>query len=335
MRRYSFGLLVGSLTLALSALLVAGCGSSKTDDDDDYVPKRKAKKSGGGARPVQLLKVVKAAERGVIKGKVNWTGGDVAFDNLTADLKKLIGASENAAYCLTGKLGGEAADFKTTIQPCETVQQRYRIGANKGLGNVFVWIEPERGHYFEIPKEQIDAVAKEEVTLHQPHCAFLPHCTVLFPSYYGADGKQVPTGQKFLVENDARVGHNANIQGPVNGSRSNSIPVGSKLQVDLVPEKSEVTVSCNVHGWMRAYMRVFDHPYAAVTSVGADRKAKKWEDLASPAVGSFEIKGVPVGAKVKFFAWHEELGFINKGGSTGEEMVLKKDNDITIDAKPK
>jgi hypothetical protein len=159
------------------------------------------------------------------------------------------------------------------------------------------------------------------VRIHQPHCAFMPHCTVLFPSYY-SEGKQVPTGQKFLIENDAIVTHNSKILGgPINGTANFTMqPKGQPAERTLRPEKAEIGLKCDIHGWMTAWIRVFDHPYATVTSVGADVKNKKWEDLASPKFGEYEIKGVPVGAKVKLMVWHEDLKFLP---GSGKEIVLK------------
>src|SRR5262249_36233948 len=153
---------------------------------------------------------VTATKYSTLKGKVVFEG-DASFQGLTESLQKTIAGSPDRAYCMS------ASEY-------ETNQQMYRVGANKGLGNVFVWIQPERGSYFVVPKEQLDAVPKE-VLLHQPHCAFLPHAQVLFPSYYGADGKQVPTGQKFVILNDATVAHNAKVTGSArNNLGSQSIP---------------------------------------------------------------------------------------------------------------
>ena len=45
-------------------------------------------------------------------------------------------------------------------------------------------------------------------------------------------------------------------------------------------------LACNIHGWMKAYVRVFDHPYYAVTD----------ED------GKFEIKLARVGAAIHHLA---------------------------------
>ena len=52
-----------------------------------------------------------------------------------------------------------------------------------------------------------------------------------------------------------------------------------------------VPFKCDVHGWMRAYVGVLDHPFFAVT--GPD--------------GTFSLKGLPPGTYT-VEAWHETLG---------------------------
>jgi uncharacterized protein (DUF2141 family) len=52
-----------------------------------------------------------------------------------------------------------------------------------------------------------------------------------------------------------------------------------------------IPVTCEVHGWMQAYIGVIDHPYFAVT--GDD--------------GSFTLQGLPPGTYT-LEAWHEKLG---------------------------
>ena len=48
---------------------------------------------------------------------------------------------------------------------------------------------------------------------------------------------------------------------------------------ELVADRFPITVSCTIHPWMRAWIRVFDHPYYAVTDDN----------------GHFEIKDAPAG----------------------------------------
>jgi Polysaccharide lyase family 4, domain II len=58
-----------------------------------------------------------------------------------------------------------------------------------------------------------------------------------------------------------------------------------------IPKAGLMELSCYVHPWQRAYIYVFDHPYAAIT----DEK------------GRFTIKDIPPGTYA-VEAWHEALG---------------------------
>jgi hypothetical protein len=315
MRRFHLGLLTAALPFLMLSLVLTGCKGSKDDEDDDDRGRRPGKttKITTTGPKAASLKPVTATEYGVIRGKVTITEPPANLEENTKKLQAGISTSGDKNYCLKG------ADY-------ETSQQAYRIGANKGLGNVFVWIVPEAGHYFEVPADQLAKFKDTEVIVSQPHCAFMPHAAVLFPSYY-KDGKQVPTGQKLVAENDAAVNHNVKVSGgPLNPEKGRMLPKGDTESFVLKPEKGPVTVSCNVHSWMKAYLRIFDHPYAAVTSVGADLKKKQYEDAKSPKFGTYEIQGVPVGAKVRIVAWHEDLQFLE--GDTGRELVIKKENVV-------
>jgi len=61
-----------------------------------------------------------------------------------------------------------------------------------------------------------------------------------------------------------------------------------------------VTVKCNVHPWMKAYVGVQRHPFFAVT--GAD--------------GTFSLKGLPPGDYV-IEAWHEKYPAIQQNVTVG------------------
>jgi hypothetical protein len=307
-----------ALTLGL---LLTGCSGKKGDDDDDTAPRsnKKSSRQKGSTTPAESLKPVKATEYAKLTGMVTWSGDKPNLDEMTKNLQ--AGMKNDTEYCLTGTTK-DGKKGPHPIHDYETFQQVFRIGDNKGLGNVFVWIQPERDHYFEIPADQLAKFKDSEVLISQPHCAFLPHASVIFPSYY-KDGKQVPTGQKLTVENDAVVSHNSKVAGgPRNPGGNQTLSPGGKESFVLKPDSTPITVSCGIHTWMKAYVRAFDHPYAAVTSTGGDVKAKKYEDPKSPNYGTFEITGVPVGAKVRIFAWHPDLGPLN--GSSGEELTIQK-----------
>jgi hypothetical protein len=78
---------------------------------------------------------------------------------------------------------------------------------------------------------------------------------------------------------------------------------------------------------MDARVGVYNHPYATVSrsdTAPKDLQAKK--DAAD--FGTYEIKGVPSGVKVKVIAWHERLGFLT--APTGDDLDLK-DGETTKD----
>ena len=185
MKRFQLGLFTAVFSFLVLSLLLTGCGKHKDDDDDDDLIRGKGSKvkAGGGAPKASTMKPVTATEYGVIRGKVAWTGDLPDIGKLTDELRGLISKkADDRDYCMSGK------DYETT-------EQVYRIGDNKGLGHVFVWIEPEAEHYFEVPADQLKKYQDTSATISQPHCAFLPHTTVLFPSSI-KNGKEEPTGQE-------------------------------------------------------------------------------------------------------------------------------------------
>jgi hypothetical protein len=136
--------------------------------------------------------------------------------------------------------------------------------------------------------------------------------------------KLVATGQKFLVKNSAPINHNTNWKGGTDnpgdnkvipkreGDKINSIEVPS-----LEPSNQEVIFKCDIHGWMSAYARVFDHPYAAVT--GQD--------------GGFELKNVPAGAEVSIVVWHEEAKYVTP--EAGEPITVEDGKTLEKNFKVK
>jgi hypothetical protein len=251
----------------------------------------------------------------VLKGKVTIKG---AAPNLAALTKQLHEQIERKAdqkdYCL------KCADFEKT-------PQAYRLGGpeNKQVGNVFVWIAPETGTFFQIDDKQLEAAKKQEIALRQPHCAFIPHCLVHFPGYRDAENpkKLKPTGQVFKVYNDAEVTHSTNWKSLRNVGDNVIQAAGQSRTYDhVIPDKSPVYIRCDIHPWMDAWMWVFDHPYAAISL--AEPKVKKDDK----AFGTYEIKGLPAG-KVLLFAWHEKVGYLTKGAKKGEPIELK-DRETTV-----
>jgi hypothetical protein len=326
MRRLHLGVLASVVPALLLSLALVGCGGKedKGTTDGGKPAADSGKKSGtsGGA--------LKAIERGkgTLVGKVELVGAKPDLKALNeALLKQINEKKDDKDHCLSPKAPQDEKD-----------EQSWRIGDNNGVGNVFVWIgPPSRNEYFKIDEAQRKEVPKE-VTMDQPFCAFVPHCVVLFPKYTevkGAKKSQAETGQKFIVKNSATISHNTKMDGGADNPGGNeTLPPGKPFNPQMfTPSPEPIVIRCNIHPWMNAYARAFDHPYATLTSVGGDPKAGK-SDPKDTKYGTYEIKNVPAG-KVKVFAWHEKAGYLNANGAKGEEIDLtdgKKEQNFKLTA---
>jgi hypothetical protein len=195
----------------------------------------------------------------------------------------------------------------------EKEQQGWRIDENGGLGNVFVWLVPPRGKFFKV--DMANKTWEENVTIDQPHCAFVPHAVVVFPKYRDDKGKLVATGQSFVVVNSADFNHNTNVEGGVNSILPAHAP--KPLVVELEPSNKPTEIKCNIHTWMNAFALALDHPFAAHTKPD----------------GTYEIKNVPTGVEVQIIAWHEKAGYLNADGGKGQKVTLKDKEELNFKAK--
>ncbi len=218
---------------------------------------------------------------GTLKGRVTLEGDPPDLKALDKQIKAQMElVKQHAECCLKG-----TAD--------ETGQQVWRLGKDKGVGNVFVWLAPPDGHYFEIDWKK--KTWPKEIVIDQPHCAFIPHAVVHFPGAYedGDPDKELKSsGQVLTVKNSAPIDHNVHWSGgELNPGNNYLVPKGAKpLEIkNLVPSSEPFRLACDIHKWMTAVVRVFDHPYAALTDKD----------------GNFEIKNAPAGAEVRVLIWHE------------------------------
>jgi hypothetical protein len=271
----------------------------KSGDKSSKKDKPKGSSSGSGMQAVEAK-----SYDGVLKGKVVGVGDRSKLKDMDMAFMDSLTGKQDADHC---KMGNKT-------------QYEYRVGANGNVGNVIVWIEPEPKFYFKVPEGQVKAVAKK-VEMGQPGCRFTPHCVTLFPSFRD-QGALKKSGQEFIVKNDDTKAHNTKLQGgPRNPGGDVTLPVGGTKPFTLQPDKAVVNVSCGIHPYMRGYVRVFDHPWATVSNPG--------KSDADPELGTFEIKGVPVGVPVRLFAWHEKGEFLNQGGGQGQPITLKPGDNVS------
>lgn len=315
MRRFQFGLAMLALPVFAAALFVAGCGKEEKKESSSSSSSSDTKdvtKTTGEKKPV-------TAKNGHVKGEIHLKGSAPNVDERTkALLAQIDQKKEDKDKCLMGS-------------DSEKSQQTYRISGNK-VGNVFVWLLPESGTYFKIDDKQLEEAKNHPVVIHQPHCAFIPHCAVLFSKYVSDPKKNETkaTGQVLVIKNDAGMSHNTNWKGGAKNPGSNkTLPAGSEIKVDnLVPESGEVRFSCDIHKWMDGYLRVLDHPYATIShSDTLDGQAKV--AMNDPKFGTFEMKNLPVG-DLRIVAWHEAAGYLNKNGGKGQPIKIKEGEPTEI-----
>ena len=173
---------------------------------------------------------------------------------------------------------------------------------SRGIKNVVVYLRPDNNNQPNAaftPAEVHPADAKrkpEEVVIDQPCCMFVNRVTC------------ARVGDTIVVKNPAPVAHNFFWDSGNNGSHNVNVPPNNgnwKMPNALVKEAPPIQYKCTIHGWMTGYVRVFDHPYFAVTD----------DD------GKFEIKNAPAG-KYRIVYWHETGLRGGKDGRFGEPIQI-------------
>jgi hypothetical protein len=208
---------------------------------------------------------------GAVKGRVVWTGTDIPE-------RKPIAVNKDVAHCLAK---GPLLDESWVVS-----------SENKGVRWAFVWLAPEPGRTDLPVHPGLKSVNDKSVVLDQPHCQFEPHALAL------------RQGQELVARNSASIAHNVNWTGGLKNPGNNVIlaPGKSFTITGLAADKYPVKVTCNLHPWMSAWVRVFDHPYFAVTE----------------ANGDFEIKQAPAG-NWRLVVWQESAGY--RGGREGRTGI--------------
>lgn len=171
---------------------------------------------------------------------------------------------------------------------------------NKGIKNVIVYVYTGRGGS-DLP----EASPKNEThELANSQCRFAPHIVI------------AQTGDTLKVTNPDPVGHNANLNFFRNNAQNFTIPAGGSKSVKLEePEPAPIPVDCNIHPWMRAYIVVLEHPFAAKSDEN----------------GELVIKGLPAGEELTFRVYHE-AGRIDDVTVAGEQQSWRRSRfDVKIE----
>jgi hypothetical protein len=224
---------------------------------------------------------------GTVKGQVTW-GGAAPW------VPEKVDVSKDKDHCLSK---GPIFD------------EKFIVGKDGGVKDVIVWLQNGDDYKAKMPIHP--SLAKladkdKEVVMDQPCCKFEPRTIAL------------REGQVLIGKNSSSIAHNMKWTGGDDNPGDNKlIPAGGKITIELVPSRSLVVVECNIHPWMRGNVRMFNHPYFAVTD----------------ADGKFEIKNAPAG-KYNLVMWVEGQGWVN-GGKTGQVIEIPAGKTIEVNAKAK
>jgi hypothetical protein len=171
---------------------------------------------------------------------------------------------------------------------------------NNGLKNVAIFLRNKKP----VPVHPSYADAKNTaIALDNNECQFVPRMQTL------------RTDQTWQVTSTDTIPHNVAVFAQRNDPFSQIIPRGKALEKTFArPESRPIKVDCSIHAWMRAYLIITDHPYAAVTDEN----------------GTFEIRYVPQGTRT-FRFWHERPGYVKAITHNGIERKLKTGNfDLNV-----
>jgi hypothetical protein len=142
----------------------------------------------------------------------------------------------------------------------------------------------------------------QKATVNNIRCAFEPRVQVAF------------LGNELITASRDPVFHNTNVTAKrTNESRYNKAVSGHGKAVTLVRRLKRrdmglLSINCDAHAWMQAWVYVFDHPYAVVTD----------------AKGAFSLEQIPPGTYT-LGVWHERLG------RQSVQVTLKGNDTVTQD----
>lgn len=173
--------------------------------------------------------------------------------------------------------------------------------SNKGVKDVVVYVYTGRGG------SKLDDVPTSDKNhvLANNECRFDPHIVI------------AQTGDTLEITNPDPIGHNANLNFFKNPAQNFLVPSGGSKTVALEEaEPAPIPVDCNIHPWMRAYVVVLDHPYAAKSDENGD----------------LIIKDLPEGKELTFRVYHE-AGRIDEVKINGKvEKWSRSRFDVQIDS---
>lgn len=188
-------------------------------------------------------------------------------------------ASQTGVLEVRIRLAGESRPVPTQVQNStdpEACDLQHSLGdllvsaENRGVQNVIATL-------VDVPTDRIPANAPQRLMIDNRDCVFHPHVSV------------ARVGDTVVAKNSDPILHNTHYYGPLGSNIA--LPFEGMTVSRVFRRSGTVIVLCDVHGWMRAIIRVDDHPLHAV----------------SDELGFLRISGIPTGSYTVEL-WHETLG---------------------------
>jgi hypothetical protein len=176
---------------------------------------------------------------------------------------------------------------------------------NKGVRWVIVFLTPDGKEPLPIHPD-LKKVKPTKVTLDIRPGRFEPHVLLM------------REGQSLTIKNPGPIPYNANWCGVGPQAQSGNVlipPRGTHVVGNLKTERLFINMRDAIHPWMKAWIKVFDHPYFAVTD----------------ADGKFTIPRAPAG-RYRLVTWQEQTGW-GPGGKTGVPVDIQGGSGAVVKLK--
>ncbi len=222
---------------------------------------------------------------GTVKGRVVWDESAKLPERRQVDFVKL-------------KIQGEDLRFFTSQGP--VYYEDWVIDPQtRAVQHVFIWLRSNSTERTPPPlpvHPSLKDVTGPDIIMDQEPLGYRPHAVAL------------RVGQTLVVKNSSPIFHSLVWNSENNGQGNRAMPRDTEVRFEKVKfERTPILFSCAPHPWERAWVRIYDHPYFALT--GPD--------------GRFEIKLAPAG-KARICVWQETLGFRGgKEGRFGQPIVIE------------
>lgn len=247
----------------VSLWVVAGCGtdSADTGEASESSPPGPASAQGSGSEPDSATRPETEIEADTIAPQAAVT------QDATGTLEGAItlgGSLIPSPTRVTNTTDPEICGTEHSLQDIEVSEE------GRGIGSVIVALG-------DLSEDRIPDRPPEHLTIDNRECQFAPHVAV------------ATVGDSIVALNSDPMLHTTHYYGPMRG---NIALAEQGMAVSRVASLAGlVTILCDVHGWMKAYIRVDAHPFHTV----------------SDAEGHYRIEGIP-GGSYTLELWHERLG---------------------------